>query len=272
MQTCELVELAALVSAHGPVLVREVPRLSNTGLEEYWTASKIRLDRWSHAIRTYAADKKSTANRPSLWPTVQGVVEEILSGEILTRVWTAVLCAHDRAHDVSEAEPVARSVFLGHLEIRQRALAFLFRGGNLDTAGAFKLNAYRCQCERWNDLLIGYLNGLVPLAEFALDPQRAGDFAQDLNHQCHPPHGRQAWALVLTSLRAAFRQDSAPPSPNADLNTRIAAAILAFFPADLFDSTGVFRSLWLRRLMNTTQDAQGMIAELLGNRGVRGKH
>ena len=52
-------------------------------------------------------------------------------------------------------------------------------------------------------------------------------------------------------------------SPNADLNARIATAILSCFPAELFDSTGQFRSLWLLRLFNATSDAQGMIAELL---------
>jgi hypothetical protein len=272
MHARELVELAAIVSAHGPVLVREVPRLSSAGLEEYWMASKIRLDRWSHTLRAYNG-QESSASSASPWPTIQGEVEEILSGEILTRVWTAVLCAHDRSHQTCEAEPIARSVLLGHLEIRHRCLTFLLGRRKLDTPAAFKLNAFRSQCERWTDLLVGYLAGLQPAAEFAFDPQRADDFAQDLNYQRQQPGGRQAWPLVLSSLRAAFQQGLTPQSPNADLNARIAAGILAFFPAELFDSTGLFRSLWLQRLMNAAQDAQGMIEELLkgGRRKVEGR-
>ena len=53
-----------------------------------------------------------------------------------------------------------------------------------------------------------------------------------------------------------------PESPNAELNARIAASILACFPAELFDSTGLLRSLWLMRLTNVAEDTQGMIDEL----------
>ena len=94
-------------------------------------------------------------------------------------------------------------------------------------------------------------------------PHRARDFARDLRCQSRQPGGRHAWPLVLSSLRASFRQGLAAASPNADLNGRIATAILSCFPAELFDSTGQFRSLWLLRLSNATSDAQGMIAELL---------
>ena len=54
-------------------------------------------------------------------------------------------------------------------------------------------------------------------------------------------------------------------SPNEDLNAQIASAILSCFPADLFDSTGLFRSLWLHRMSNVTSDVQGMIETLVGS-------
>ena len=44
---------------------------------------------------------------------------------------------------------------------------------------------------------------------------------------------------------------------------RLPPAILSCFPSDLFDSTGLFRSLWLSRLSNVTNDVQGMIDSLL---------
>ncbi len=54
-------------------------------------------------------------------------------------------------------------------------------------------------------------------------------------------------------------------SPNEDLNAQIASAILSCFPADLFDSIGLFRSLWLHRMANVTSDVQGMIDTLVGS-------
>ena len=129
---------------------------------------------------------------------------------------------------------------------------------------AVRLNQLRRRAERWTDLLIGYLAGLDPVSEFAFEPARADDFARDLRFMGRRPAGRQAWPLVVSSLHAAFRKGLSNESPNGDLNARIAAAILSCFPAELFDSTGQFRSLWMQRLSNATSDAQGMIADLLG--------
>jgi hypothetical protein len=265
MHARELVELAAVVSAHGPVLVRAMPRISPAAVQQYWTASKCRLDRWARSLKGITADIDCHSPKAlrEQWSRVRGVLEEILTGETLTRVWTAVAAVCDRRHGVEDAEPVARSVLIGHLEARHRVLMLLVRGPGIDAEAAVKLNHLRRRTERWTDLLVGYLAGLEDVSEFAFDPQRAKDFAQDLRYQCGDPGGGQAWPLVLASLRAAFRQGLAPVSPNTDLNARIASAILACFPGELFDSTGLFRSLWLMRLTNAAADVQGMIDELL---------
>ena len=101
--------------------------------------------------------------------------------------------------------------------------------------------------------------GTHDVSEFAVEPNRAKDFAADMSGR----GGRQAWPLIMASLRAAFQRGLSPESPNADLNGRIAAAILACFPLELFDSTGLVRSLWMMRLNNVAKDMQGMIEELL---------
>ena len=265
MHASQLVELAAIVSAHGPVLVRRTRQLSITGIEQYWTESKCRLDRWHRSLKSFSSSAAGgdAAWRRAQWPFIRGVLEEILTSEMLTRVWTAVMCAYDRSHGTNLAEPVARSVMIGHMEARHRVLTLLVRGPGIDAAAAVKLNHLRRRTERWTDLLVGYLAGLDDVAEFAIDPERARDFAEDLRYQSHQSGGRHAWPLVLASLRAAFRHGLAPVSPNADLNRRIATTILSCFRGELFDSTGLFQSLWLVRLSNVTNDAQGMIDDLL---------
>ncbi len=47
------------------------------------------------------------------------------------------------------------------------------------------------------------------------------------------------------------------------MNARIAAGVLACFPAEMFDGRGLVRSLWLVRLVNYSADAQGLVEELL---------
>jgi hypothetical protein len=274
MHARDLVELAAIVSAPGPVLVHGTRQLSATAIEQYWTASKCRLDRWGRSLKgiTRGADDARGPGRAAGiagrspapgWPRVRGTLEEILTGEVLTRVWAAVLSAYDRHHGSDDAAAVARSVLTGHLEARHRVLTLLVSSPVIEAEGAVKLNHLRRRSERWTDLLVGYLAGREDVSQFAVDPARARDFAEDLRHRGKAKGGRYAWPLLLSSLRAAFQQGLSPVSPNADLNAEIASSILACFQPDLFDSTGLFRSLWLTRLANVTEDAQGMVEDLL---------
>jgi hypothetical protein len=144
---------------------------------------------------------------------------------------------------------------IGHMEARHRVLSLMVRGCGIDAEAALKLNRLRRRAERWTDLLVGRLAGAYDVSEFAVDPQRAKDFAPDPFFA--------SWPLTMASLRAAFQRGLSPESPNADLNARIAAAILSCYPWELFDSIGLLRSLWMMRLTNITEDTQGMIEDLL---------
>lgn len=262
MQSCHLVELAALVTAHGPVLLAGDGRLSNAALEQYWAGSKCRLDRWSRSLRQFrTATPHSEREATASWERLRSVLEEILTGEILTRVWCSVLAGYDQQRGTCDAEPVGRSVFLGHLEARHRTLALLVASQGITTEAAVAVNRVRHRAERWTDLLLAHLPD-CPIDHYAFDPARVQEFAADLAAQRGRPASRQAWALTVAALRTAFRKGLAD-SPNSDLNAAIAEGILACFPPEMFDGQGLVRSLWLSRLINGTRDAQGMVEELL---------
>jgi hypothetical protein len=263
MHARELVELAAIVSAHGPALIESGQQIPEPSIEQYWTTSKVRLDRWAWRLKTFVADSTDARRRQDLWPEVRCVIEEILTGEMLTRVWTAVLCAYDKRCGAAEAEPVARSVLIGHTEARHRVLTLLVRATEIDADAAQRLNSLRRRTERWTDLLVGHLARLHDISEFAFEAERARDFAQDMQYRGNMRGGRHVWPLLMASLRAGFRQTLGEESPNTDLNARIAASILSCFPTDLFDSTGLMRSLWLLRLTNMAEDTQCKIDDLL---------
>ena len=112
-------------------------------------------------------------------------------------------------------------------------------------------------------MLIGYLADLCDAGEFAVDPARARDFAADLGGRNGHQGGRRAWLLVQAALSAAFRGGLRPSSPNADLNARLAAGILACFPPQAFDSTGLLRTLHGLRMSRSADDAEGMLQQLL---------
>ncbi len=262
MHARELVDLAAWVATQGPSLIRSPHDIPQVGIEQYWTSAKCRLDRWGRALRQLARPADGPPRRgPAGEPLA--LLEEVLTGEMLTRVWTAALAAYDRRRRSDLAEPVARSVHIGHLEVRHRVLTLMVRGPGLDAAQAVKLNHLRLRVERWTDVLMGNLAELADVREFAFQPERANDFADDLRRQRARDGGRHAWPLLMASLQAAFSQGLSPISPNADLNAQLAAGVLACFPGELFDSTGLFRSVWLMRLSSITSDAQGLIDDLL---------
>jgi hypothetical protein len=262
MHAAELVELAALLAANAPGLLADDAPPRPQRLDEYWTASKCRLDRWLRTLSDFRRRvERSAGPTVSDWPRLQGVTEEILSGEVLTRVWAALLAAADRRRGTEFGEPIGRSILIGHMEARNRVLQFAVQGEGIERRHATALNRLRRRCDRWTDLLVGYLIPFHDVSEFAPNPDRALDFAEELQDQ--RPGGRHAWPLVMASLRGGIGRDFAEHSPNADLNERIAAAVLSSVSSLSFDATGAIRSLWMLWMSTIAADAEAMIAELI---------
>jgi hypothetical protein len=262
MQAREMVELAALASSQGPSLMQGSGTMSATGVEQYWAASRCRLERWGRSLKTLRTgntDEPKHGRRAAQLTRGCGVLEEILTSEVLTRVWAAVLTGYDRCHTSMECEPIGRSILVGHVEARNRALKILVEGPGINSEEAVALNRLRQRAERWTDLLVGHLGIACDLSEFAHDPVRAREFSTELVER---KDNRHVWALVLASLRAAFRQGLSMATPNADSNARIGASVMACLSADMFDCTGMLPSLWITRLTNTTTDAEFLIADL----------
>jgi hypothetical protein len=193
----------------------------------------------------------------------RGTLEEILASEVLTRTWTAAMCAYDRCRGTDRMEPVARSVLIGHIEARHRVLTILVNQSGLTAEESMRLDALRRRTERWSDVLIGHIVAEHDVSEFAVEPDRARDFTEDFARQRGEEGGRFAWPVLLASLRAAFPEWLEAQSPNPDLNVKIAASILACLPPEVFDTAGVMQSGWLLRISQITSDAEGMLEELL---------
>ncbi|MEZ6099107.1 MAG: hypothetical protein R3E01_09060 [Pirellulaceae bacterium] len=253
MHTQQIVELAALVASHGPTIIRGSLRASDSSSHEYWTASKCRLDRWREVI----ADP---IHRPNLFvPTL----EELFVSEILTRVWSAIARGFDLHHDSTELEPVAASIFVGHMEARHRALKLVLTGRFLSEYHATQLNRLRRRCERWTDVLLAYVGPPKMSHRFAHDSNRLEDFAESIGRPKGRPKEPLTWPLVLATMKESFSANPGHSSPNSDLNQRIASGILACFGPDIFDSSGQFQSLWQWRIFHAASDTQGMIEGLL---------
>lgn len=263
MHAIELVEVAGLVALQGPLLVDGGPIIHPSHLEQYWISSKCRSENWHRTLKLARENLDEAPGPADRWVELRATLDEIFLSEMLTRVWTAALVAHDRRWSLQTAEPLARSALDAQLEARHRALALLLEEHRLGIKQIVALNRLRRRVERWTDVLIGGLWHVGDAAEFAIDPERAADFAADLAWRRSQPGGKQAWRLTLLALRNAFRKGQSPVAANPDANARVTASILGCFQAELFDSTGLFQSLWMMRMTATASDAEGMVSDLL---------
>jgi hypothetical protein len=244
--------------------VRLTKRLPDAELERYWTASKCRQDRWQLALLALKESRQQLIGATGgLHRYALAMFEEIFTGEILARVWSGVLAAFDAQRNADHAEPVARSVLVGHLEVRCRTLALWSTAREIPLGGLTELNRLRRMCERWTDLLLAEMAHEADLSSLAHDPERMREFAADVPRDASGGYSRMRQALLQSSLRGAFHRAAQLPAPNSDLNRQIAAGVLGCFQPELFDGAGVLRSAWAARLMTAADDAELMLADYL---------
>lgn len=261
MHVRELVELGALVAAHGMRFIHHAEPLTQRHLEQYWVASRCRLDRWARTLKSFRSGPPAHACAD--WPEVRSVIQEVLASELLTRTWGAVACCYDRMHQCGFLEPVVKSVLNGHREARHRALQLIVDGHGFGVEEGVLLNRLRRQTERWTDMLLGYLSSDPAVSDFAFSAERAQDFAADLHDQRHDVPGNEPWQLAITSLRATFEHGLSGVTANGDLNRRIAGSILACFRSELFEASDVLQCQWTLRLTQIADDAEGLVDDLL---------
>jgi hypothetical protein len=249
---------------HASEIVHAAKRLPSRGVERYWTISKCRLDRWGRRLRGVGQEAFVSA---SLSAQHQALAEEILASEVLTRVWTATMTAHDQHHALDEAEPLARSIYLGHQEARNRVLRWLVHGPHLSLRQLDSLNTLRRRMERWTDSLLAHLAPLIDISPWVFDHERAADFTQDLAD--NPHNSQHCVQIVRTSLREAVLADAQAHSPNGDLNQQIASIVVACLPPTCVAACDLPLALWLERLGGVADETQQLLDELYSLEGAR---
>lgn len=265
MHVREHVELAALLASRGPAELRKGIVLRAEGLERFWTASKCRLDRWGVRLKSHSQLVQSSpaSELPRCWNAVEPVLQEILVGDALTRVWMSLVMLHDQIQGSMIAQPIARSVYLGHMESRNRALGFVLNGRGLPAEKMVALNRLRRQTERWTDMLLGYIAADSDIDQFGHDRARIRDFAMDIRDERRHLGTTREWHILLNSAQDAFRHDLIEQPANADLNRKIATAVMACLGRGFFDTAGLIKSLWEARLAHAMEDTQTLVDQLL---------
>ncbi len=260
MHAHDLLGMATVLAWHGPSLIELPQPLPERALEDYWTASKCRLDRWGHELRLIRDEVTPLFGAPPPdWRSVSALCDEILTGEIVTRLWTGMLRLHDTRHREIAAEPIARSVLFGHVEARHRVLGLIVKSYGSGSHEAGALNRLRDRCERWSDILLARfaLNGAVE--DLAHDPLRVRDYLEEWPATPADAAKQTRAALLLGSFSEAFPVRP-PLTANADLNGRIAQSILASFPPETFGCLATPQK-FQRRKQNDGQSATAQVID-----------
>jgi hypothetical protein len=181
MHSRDLLELAAQVVEVFPDLLQQASLMTKESAGEYWVASKSRIDRWYRGLKRHAAGiHAATPSQQVLsWRRTFALIQEVLVSEVLTRVWGAVVYAHDVRAKTDGNEAIVRSVLLGHREARFRALSLVVHGPGVPARDAIDLNELRAACERWTDMLIGNLLYVVASQCPALEQEAPSPGAQE---------------------------------------------------------------------------------------------
>ena len=264
MRLPDLVELTSLLAANGDLFIENVPRVSAEAIEDYWTASRCRVERWrcdfhrAHDLLPQVAGH----DRDNLLSLIEGVVVDVLATELLARIWSALAIGWESHRNGDDVTPVVRSAFLAHLESRNQILHFMAGSQNRPERAIERWNRLRRSAERTTDIL---------LAGLPITSGSAGAFAHDVKRyraahdswqaQEFDSTTRRGIGLVAGAFISQLEQQFPTVRGSVDLNGRIAASILRCLQAEMFQAIGQIQSLWQLRLYSSVSVVELMLSE-----------
>jgi len=140
-------------------------------LVDFWTATRGLANDWLRAISEWTAAAKTRADRDQF----ESLAAEMLTGDMLLRLWSTVLSVQDRRSGPNNARPVLDLAAFNLQHVRHHLLNALLA----DVAEFAELDRLRRRCERWTDVLLGPLVIRYGHAQYAHDSRRAWDFGED---------------------------------------------------------------------------------------------
>lgn len=261
MQSQEMLEVAGLLAAQAPAIICDRPELPESSLADYWVASRCRLDSWGYDLRTYAVAAGKSNSRP-FTPRLYRLAVEIETSEVLARTLAALGVAHDSVHQRRETSPITSNALMGLREAKVRLDAVLASREHAAFRDMTRFRSLRFRLHALTDRLVGCFLPLAPVAAFAHDaPEatRVGTLASGRMARGREPIDWPELLRLISHLRA----ECGAAGPNAEQNRRVVAAAMGLFDPEMFDSFGLLRTTWLRRLERMHRETSVLIEDWL---------
>lgn len=249
MHAGQFIDLATQISFANKQIAHRTPA-ELVSSEMFWSLSKDKLEHWKKTLAIFHADLTDDKNQHDSWTAISTVVEEILCSEFFVRIASAAFVMKDKLFDFTLNGPVARSIFLFHLEARMRALELIEMGLQKDVPAAHELNDLRRRLESWCDLLLAFFPTDIA-REFAIDSNRQQEFTQDIDEETEQSR-RTVERLLQISIREHGRKLLKHPAANPTLNRKI-ADLFGFVDADQLNAKQPFTASQVQDLTNEAE-------------------
>lgn len=261
MQSQELLEVAGLLAAHARSLTSDQPELPEQALVDYWVASRCRLDRWGYDLRAYSVATGKLPTRP-LSARLFRLAVEIETSEVLARTLAALGHTHDTLHHRHESAPLTANVLAGHRDATIRLNAILASRDETAFREVGRFRNLRARLHQLTDHLVACFLPLAAVAPFAHNPRDASTLGGQAASRVARGGEAADWPK-LSGMIFQLRHECGEAGPNAEFNHQVAAAAMGLFAPEMFDSYGLLRTTWLRRLERTEGETSVLIEEWL---------
>ena len=264
MHAGTLVKIAAELAVESGTLIQGSRQVPEKSLEQYWIASRCRLQRWQIDLKTFEVDLRNHPDRfLRIWLKAEPLMNEVLQSEVLTRVWSAILNGIEQVCPVRDCDPIGRSTLIGHLEARNRVLQLVLDAESKQIPAVHRMNEMRTQTERWTDFLISMIAEHADVASFGFDEQRIHEFCKERSYHPNADHTNTFDAVSLAALNDFYHRTGCRSSTCTYLNQTLARSVLGAIDSNLFRESGIIMPLWQTRMLVTTNETYGAVEELL---------
>jgi hypothetical protein len=225
-------EVAWLASRVGRQMISAKAEPAGSALRDFWQSLRSLQQSWTATLDRLAEGVETDEN------TLENVAVSLFTTEMAARVWATILAGIDQETGKSDLSRIALNSVNGLMQVRHQLMSRILALPVDQMSRAASLDRIRRRCDRWTDLLIGHVMGHEDIVDFAFDPERARDFAEECRGEEPGEKGSPVELLVEAGLRLGFLgqlPDTALTSPQFQT---LIQSILICLPQQAFERDG----------------------------------
>lgn len=201
-------------------------------LREFWQSTRQLQRSWDEALEGNPLSPITDTAR------FEEVLARLVTTELLARVWSTILGSIDQRTGRNDLTRIAANVISGLMQIRHRMLSRMVADNTVSTDWAAQQDRLRRRCDRWADLLIGNICGADEFFQFAVNPERARDFAEEAREGDARPVG----LLVAAGVRLSFLGQLPEVTLDSPAFEQLIQSILGCIPEHVFQRNGLLQA------------------------------